>query len=955
MEENDLIAVESLDSIDAEHNVFTEPIHPIHPIKYALMSLGKSLFGLVKWFIGLLWSMVTSLGNFFLTVAVGAYKGVVGIYKFFARKYHQFKYNDWPGRLSYFVFGASSYANKKFAFGILYSLFQIGYILLFSLSGFKCIKMLSSLGTQAAYEDTSFDEEFPEMVPGDNSIMILIYGLLWSISIIIFLYIWNRSINDGYNNYRVNKLLTFEKIYKNNIEFGKHLDDEVEVAFNEGKSFSSIKKELMVEVRAYLEQFDKSERSYLLYLYKNTLSHKYRFLCKARKENSKLAKLQAKHDKVVATREAGLKDLLERQEGLLLKLKENDASNDKLVAYEEKSHIKAELYKNKTISLVNICNQKCKKQQHRMDELAKRFSPYIELQLINNNKKYGKNNNYYKHIAKLESNITFYSNYEKFLRIYNEGLVKFDEKNQENAQAAVDLLEEYNKKIESTKTKFSQIRARREALLAELKNNEVAYRLAVKELRAKNPENLSELLMEEKAKLVDSTTILMRQVNDLPTLKNIKALEKEELKESKRAYVRDSKYLKTNYTGETLAFEDVVNEMVVEHKIEYRQAVAYAKSMHITRNVDGKKASDMLKVEEANEILKTKVAEKDAYIASHPDKYDVRFGTFMDSVKNLFNNKFYITILFLPVLGIVLFSIVPLIFSIFVAFTNYSKGYEPPMQLFTWIGFENFKTIFNPDPTTQFAALPSALGKTLGWTLTWAVIATFSNYILGIVVALMINKEGIKFKKLWRTVFVMTIAIPQFISLLSIGTLLKDSGAIGHWYFETFGNRLGFGTDGSANAVLIAKIVIILVNVWIGIPYTILSTTGILLNIPKDLYESAKVDGSSTFTQFTKITMPYILFVTGPYLITQFIGNINNFNVIFFLTGGGPALAGSSVLGLGETDLLITFIYKVVTSTSNPQYGIASAIGILVFIICSFISIVMYNKSGSIKEEDQFQ
>jgi arabinogalactan oligomer/maltooligosaccharide transport system permease protein len=219
----------------------------------------------------------------------------------------------------------------------------------------------------------------------------------------------------------------------------------------------------------------------------------------------------------------------------------------------------------------------------------------------------------------------------------------------------------------------------------------------------------------------------------------------------------------------------------------------------------------------------------------------------------------------------------------------------------------------------------------------------------------MINKDGIKFKKLWRTVFVMTIAIPQFISLLSIGTLLKDSGAIGYWYFQTFGQRLGFGTDGSAGAVAITKIVIILVNVWIGIPYTILSTTGILLNIPKDLYESAKVDGTSTFTQFTKITMPYILFVTGPYLITQFIGNINNFNVIFFLTGGGPSLAGSGLLGLGQTDLLITFIYKVVTSTSNPQYGIASAIGIIVFIICSFISIVMYNKSGSIKEEDQFQ
>ncbi len=245
--------------------------------------------------------------------------------------------------------------------------------------------------------------------------------------------------------------------------------------------------------------------------------------------------------------------------------------------------------------------------------------------------------------------------------------------------------------------------------------------------------------------------------------------------------------------------------------------------------------------------------------------------------------------------------------------------------------------------------------RTLGWTICWAIIATFSNYILGIIVALLINKDGIKLKKLWRTIFILTIAIPQFISLLSIATLLKDSGAIGSLYQQMTGSRLGFGTDSSANGVLLAKFIIILVNVWVGIPYTILSTTGILLNIPKDLYESARVDGAGAFTQFTKITMPYILFVTGPYLITQFVGNINNFNVIYFLTGGGPAIAGSALLGLGQTDLLITFLYKIITSTNNPQFGIASSVGIFIFVICSFFSIVMYNKSGAIKEEDQFQ
>ena len=203
--------------------------------------------------------------------------------------------------------------------------------------------------------------------------------------------------------------------------------------------------------------------------------------------------------------------------------------------------------------------------------------------------------------------------------------------------------------------------------------------------------------------------------------------------------------------------------------------------------------------------------------------------------------------------------------------------------------------------------------------------------------------------------FILTIAIPQFISLLSISTLLKDTGALGQLYNQITGSKLGFGTLADPTSVNLTKMIIILVNIWVGIPYTILSTTGILLNIPKDLYESAKVDGAGTVTQFVKITMPYILFVTGPYLITQFVGNINNFNVIFFLTGGGPSITGSALLGLGQTDLLITFLYKIITSTNNPQYGIASTVGIVIFVICAFFSIIMYNKSGAIKEEDQFQ
>ena len=202
----------------------------------------------------------------------------------------------------------------------------------------------------------------------------------------------------------------------------------------------------------------------------------------------------------------------------------------------------------------------------------------------------------------------------------------------------------------------------------------------------------------------------------------------------------------------------------------------------------------------------------------------------------------------------------------------------------------------------------------------------------------------------------LKIAIPQFISLSTIAKMLQagGTGVLNNMYQSATGTSLGFAQDISNNA-LVTKIIIIVVNVWVGIPYTILSTTGILLNIPKDLYESSRIDGAGPGTQFFKITLPYILFVTGPSLITNFIGNFNNFGVIYFLTGGAPRKTSGSAIAPGYTDLFITYIYTLVTSETNKYYNVASALGIIIFIVCSFISIIMYNKTGAVSKEDQFQ
>lgn len=315
-------------------------------------------------------------------------------------------------------------------------------------------------------------------------------------------------------------------------------------------------------------------------------------------------------------------------------------------------------------------------------------------------------------------------------------------------------------------------------------------------------------------------------------------------------------------------------------------------------------------------------------------------------VKEFLDGKYHITLLSFPVLMISIFNVLPLIFMILIAFTNYDKSHLPPGTLFTWIGFDNFGSLFNFVDSATKATTFIELTK---WTLIWAVVATFSNYILGMIVALMINKKGIKLKALWRTLFVIAIAVPQFVSLLLMNQMLQTNGAI-NIILSYFNGGVNPQIQFLNSTTLMARMTVIIVNLWVGIPYTILSMSGILMNIPEDLYESARIDGAGPVKTFTKITLPYMIFVTTPQLITSFVGNINNFNVIYLLTGGGPST--EEFYQAGRTDILVTWLFNL---TMNSQdYGLAAAIGILVFIVCATLSLLIYNNSKSMRDEEAF-
>ncbi|WP_373216483.1 carbohydrate ABC transporter permease [Ruminococcus sp. 5_1_39BFAA] len=335
-------------------------------------------------------------------------------------------------------------------------------------------------------------------------------------------------------------------------------------------------------------------------------------------------------------------------------------------------------------------------------------------------------------------------------------------------------------------------------------------------------------------------------------------------------------------------------------------------------------------------------------------------NTFREDLHSLKEENFHITLLTLPVLGVVIFTLVPILLLILVAFTNYDQNHMPPTSLFSWVGFNNFLSLFGGGGLT--VSFGYSFVRVLGWTLVWAFFSTFTTYIGGILLSLLLNSKKTRVPKLWRTLFIVTIAVPQFVSLLLVRNFFSNGGIV-----NTICSNIGltgFLRDtGLVSTSYIpflsapgwAHVMIILINIWIGVPYQMLISTGVLMNLPADQLESARVDGATPFQIFRKITMPYLLFVTGPALVTDFVKNINNFNVIYLLTENvytttNQVMANSQAK---EVDLLVTWLFRLTQDYYN--YKMASVIGIVVFIICAVFTLIAFNRMIKGDKEGTYQ
>jgi len=359
------------------------------------------------------------------------------------------------------------------------------------------------------------------------------------------------------------------------------------------------------------------------------------------------------------------------------------------------------------------------------------------------------------------------------------------------------------------------------------------------------------------------------------------------------------------------------------------------------------------------------------YIANVVDAYKVAKlissgeepETFNSFRKRAFDDYFAYIIIIPAGILIMFLTLVPFLYSFLIAFTNYTSQIQSGAELIRWVGFENFGLYLFQAEWLQF------FGNVFGWTILWAIMSSVTVYSIGFFQAIVVESRYIKYKKLYRLVMILPWAIPGLVSLLVFRNVFASNAGLAN-ILLMFLRAIGLlGQDPALGVILwytepangaLTKVLIILVNLWMGSPYFMLLITGILGTIPAELYEAADIDGATDTQKFKFITWPWVLRATMPVIITTFTFNFNNFGAIYFLTAGGPGYPLSQIpqslritgSAPGQTDILISWIYKIAFANNPARYNLASTYSIVVFLVVGLFAIYNLSKVKGFWEED---
>ena len=226
------------------------------------------------------------------------------------------------------------------------------------------------------------------------------------------------------------------------------------------------------------------------------------------------------------------------------------------------------------------------------------------------------------------------------------------------------------------------------------------------------------------------------------------------------------------------------------------------------------------------------------------------------------------------------------------------------------------------------------------WTVAFATLSVATTFALGLALAVVLNDARVRGQKIYRSILLLPYAVPAFISLLvwsgfynrDFGLLNQLTGLDVNWLGDPFW----------------AKVAILLTNLWLGFPYMFLVCTGALQAIPQDLMEAARIDGASGFTAFRSITFPLLLVTTAPLLVASFAFSFNNFNAVELLTEGGPFTPDNPTAG--ATDILISYTIRLAFGGNGAQFGLASAISVLLFVLVGVMAALQFRATRALEE-----
>lgn len=245
----------------------------------------------------------------------------------------------------------------------------------------------------------------------------------------------------------------------------------------------------------------------------------------------------------------------------------------------------------------------------------------------------------------------------------------------------------------------------------------------------------------------------------------------------------------------------------------------------------------------------------------------------------------------------------------------------------TNVGLSNYTKVFTDK------GIQGPFIKIFIWTVVFALGSVACSLAVGMILAVLLEWKELQGRKVYRTLLVLPYAVPAFISILIFkGLFNQNFGEINQILDTLLGAKPEWFAD-----PLLAKIMILIVNTWLGFPYMMIVCTGILQSVPDTIYEASAIDGSNAFHDFFKLTLPLVWKPLFPLLVASFAFNFNNFLLVYLLTGGGPDMVGAATVA-GQTDILVSYTFRIAFRDTAQNFGYASAIATVIFLIVALLA-----------------